>query len=105
MLIYKAMNVFPSAIRDVVLDEYSDHLSSHMRIWAEEIGQVKFDHPIPLEVEASADLEETVAQILSDRVEATVRERLGVRVKVAVVAPGTIPRTDYKTALVQVRDL
>ena len=104
MLIYKAMNVFPSAIRDVVLDEHSEHLSSHMRIWKEEIGQVKFDHPIPLEVEGNVDMEETVAQVLPGRVEATVRERLGVRVAVAVVAPGTIPRTDYKTALVQVRN-
>ena len=104
MLIYKAMNVFPSAIRDVILDEYSGHLSPHMRIWTEEIGQVKFDDPIPLEVEANMDLEETMVQDLLARVEATVRERLGVRVALEVVAPGTIPRTDYKTALVQVRD-
>ena len=104
MLIYKAMNVFPSAIRDVILDEHSDHLSSHMRIWKEEIGQVKFDHPIPLEVEGNEDLEESEAQVLSERIEATVRVRLGVRVDVAVVATGTIPRTDYKTSLVQVRN-
>ena len=103
MLIYKAMNVFPSAIRDVILNEHSDRLSPHMRIWKERIDQVRFDHPIPIEVEGQEDIETDDTNVISRQIEASVRERLGVRVDVVFVATGTIPRTDYKTALVQVR--
>src|SRR5690625_7655623 len=51
MLIYKAMNVYPSAIREVVLDVAGDVLSGTMRIRKETDSPVRTDDPIPLEVE------------------------------------------------------
>src|SRR3954454_715015 len=48
MLIYKAMNVFPSAIREVVLDEYAAHVAGPMRNRKEFAHQVRFDGPAPL---------------------------------------------------------
>ena len=51
MLIYKAMNVFPSAIREVVLEEYAADVAGPMRIRKRSATQVRFDDPLPLEVE------------------------------------------------------
>ena len=43
MLIYKAMNVFPSAIRDIVLSKFSDVVEPYMRIWKDRVepGEVR----------------------------------------------------------------
>ena len=43
MLIYKGMNVYPSAIRDVVLSRFSDAVAPYMRIWKERKDQVRFE--------------------------------------------------------------
>jgi phenylacetate-coenzyme A ligase PaaK-like adenylate-forming protein len=40
---------------------------------------------------------------LARRIEAELRGRLQVRTAVSVVAPGTLPRSEYKTPLVHVR--
>ncbi len=103
MLIYKGMNVFPTAIRDVALDAAGEELEPQLRIWKESTSQVRFDHPIPVEVEARPAVAAERYPALARRIEDAVRSRLQVRVAVTVVAPGTIPRAAYKTALVQVR--
>ena len=56
MLIYKGMNVYPSAIRDVVLSRFSDAVAPYMRIWKERKDQVRLDSPIPLEIERRLEL-------------------------------------------------
>jgi len=104
MLIYKAMNVFPTAIREVVISGFSDVVEPTVRIWKERVDQVRFDDPIPVEVEARPDLEASGYPGVAQQVEAELRSRLQVRAAVAVVAPGTLPRTSYKTPLVYVRD-
>ena len=38
MLIYKAMNVFPSAIRDVVVRRFPDAVEPYLRIWKDRAG-------------------------------------------------------------------
>jgi len=54
MLIYKAMNVFPSAIRDVVVRRFPDAVEPYLRIWKDRADQVRYDAPIPVDVEASS---------------------------------------------------
>jgi len=99
MLIYKGMNVFPSAIRDVAARAGGDRVTTNMRVWRERPDQVRFDLPIPLEVEAAAPLEAAAATALADQIAAEVRKHLQVRVAVTLLEPGSIPRTDYKASL------
>jgi phenylacetate-CoA ligase/benzoylacetate-CoA ligase len=103
MLIYKAMNVFPSAIREVVLTEFAEQVAGPMRIRKQTAAQVRFDDPLPLEVElarpAGADRE-----ALRTRIEESVRERLRVRVAVELLDRGAIPVGEYKNALTYVAE-
>jgi phenylacetate-coenzyme A ligase PaaK-like adenylate-forming protein len=104
MLIYKAMNVFPSAIRDVVMGRFSGAVEPYLRVWKDHPRQVRFDHPIAVEVEASAGLAAERYQEVARRIEHELRARLQVQTTVTLLQPGALPRTAYKTALVHVRD-
>lgn len=103
MLIYKAMNIFPTAIRDVILRRFGDLLEPYMRIWKEHANQVRFDAPIPLEIEARQGVDPARYALIGREIVEEVRQHLQARVEVTVVAPGTLPRTVYKTPLTQVR--
>lgn len=101
MLIYKAMNVFPSAIRDVLLNRFGDSITGYIQIVKDFPGQVRFDNPIPVDVEVkSTDCDLTS---LKKDMEEKVRDLLNVRVSINLVQAGTLPRTQYKTPLVRVR--
>lgn len=100
MLIYKAMNVYPSAIREVVLAVASPVLSGTMRIRKASKEQVRFDDDIPLEVELRDGVTAEEAGAVLRAASESVRERLRVRVVVEPVAFGVIPVSDYKNALV-----
>jgi phenylacetate-coenzyme A ligase PaaK-like adenylate-forming protein len=104
MLIYKAMNVFPSAIRDVVLDGFADDTQPYLRVWKDAADQVRFDAPMAIDVEADPALPESAYGDLARRIEHEVRQRLHVRVAATLVAPGSLPRSAYKTALIHVRE-
>ena len=101
MLIYKAMNVFPSAIRDVVLKHFEPLLTGYVQIVKDYAQQVRFDDPIPVDIEvreAPADPGK-----LSREIENKVRDILTIRITADLVEPGAIERTQYKTPLVRVR--
>lgn len=102
MLIYKAMNVFPSAIRDVVLEEYAADVAGPMRIRKDSATQVRFDDPLPLEVELTRPRPD--ADALRLRIEESVRQRLRVRVAVELLDRGAIPVGEYKNALTYVAE-
>jgi phenylacetate-CoA ligase/benzoylacetate-CoA ligase len=104
MLIYKAMNVFPSAIRDVVLAGFAPSLTGAMRLRKNTADQVRFDEPIPLELEVTMRLDAPEVRQLVSRIEEAVREQLRVRVRVEPLTPGTIPVGAYKNALTYVAD-
>ncbi|MFD1717442.1 phenylacetate--CoA ligase family protein [Georgenia deserti] len=100
MLIYKAMNVFPGDIRDVVMDRFADRIAGPMRLRKDHADQVRFDAPIPLEVEI-ADLGDGA---LAAEIEEHVRTALRVRVAVEALEPGSIPLGMMKNALTYVRN-
>ncbi|MCP2636337.1 hypothetical protein K0817_007110 [Microbacterium sp. HD4P20] len=102
MLIYKAMNVYPTAIRDVVLDVASEHLSGAMRIRKERADQVRFDAPIPVQVELREDADAVRAAETLAAAEEAVRQLLRVRVAIEHVPIGVIPVGEYKNALTYV---
>jgi phenylacetate-coenzyme A ligase PaaK-like adenylate-forming protein len=104
MLIFKGMNVFPTAIRDLVVARFAGRVDPLLRIVKDHKEQVRFDDAIPVEVEAAQALDTTQRDALARDIEAAVRAQLQVRVAVVVVAPNTLPRGTYKNALVAVRD-
>jgi phenylacetate-CoA ligase/benzoylacetate-CoA ligase len=103
MLIYKAMNVFPSAIRAVVLDGFAGHVEPYLRIWKDQPNQVRYDTPIPVDIEAAPTLDTGDYDDVAGAIERDLRARLQIRTAVRLVAPGTLPRTAYKTPIVHVR--
>lgn len=103
MLIYKGMNLFPSALRELVGTQFAGRAAPLLRIWKERAEQVRFDEPIPVEIEAEAVLGAEAAAALAREIEELVRARLQVRVAVSLVAPGALPRSMYKQPLVAVR--
>lgn len=104
MLIYKGMNVFPSAIRDFVMQRFAGRVEPLMRIVKDHPAQVRFDDAIPLDVESSAALDDAGRAVLAREIEREIRGQLQVRVAVSVLPAHTLPRGTYKNALVAVRD-
>ncbi|HZD69399.1 MAG TPA: phenylacetate--CoA ligase family protein [Actinomycetes bacterium] len=105
MLIYRAMNVFPSAIRDVVMRGFHDAVEPYLRIWKDRPDQVRYDAPIPVDVEAGPALTAGRYDEVARAIERELRDRLQIRAAVTVVAPETLPRTAYKTPLLHVRGM
>ncbi len=103
MLIYKGMNLFPSALRDLVGTQFVGRAAPLLRIWKAQADQVRFDDPIPVEIEAEAVLDADAAGALAREIEDITRARLQVRIAVTLVAPGALPRSMYKQSLVAVR--
>ncbi len=104
MLIYKGMNVFPTAIRDLVVDRFAARIEPLLRLWKTSREQVRFDDTIEVEVEASAALDGAQRAALAREIEALVRTQLQVRVAVTVLERGGLPRGVYKNAIVTVRE-
>lgn len=103
MLIYKGMNLFPTALRDLIAERFGASVEPHLRVWKETRDQVRFDAPIDVDVEARPGFDLHDADTLRERIEAAVREQLQVRVRITLLAPGTLPRGVYKNSLVAVR--
>ncbi len=104
MLIYKGMNVFPGAIRDCVVQRFAGQVEPLLRIVKDHKDQVRFDAPLPLQIEATSALDGAQRSALAAAIEDAVRARLQVRVAVTVLPHGALPRGTYKNALVAVRD-
>ena len=104
MLIYKGMNVFPTAIRDLIVQGFTGRVEPLLRIWKEHKDQVRFDEPMPLEIEAAAGIAPTDYARLAGDIEALVRSQLQVRIVATVMAPGSLSRSVYKNSLLAVRE-
>lgn len=104
MLIYKGMNVFPTALRDLAASRFAGQVEPVARIWKASQGQVRFDDPIPMDLEAAPGVPEGGYAGLARAIEAEIRSQLQVRVHVTVLRPGAIPRSAYKNSLLAVRE-
>ena len=97
MLIVRGVNVFPSAVREVV-NGFAPAVSGHILVRPATPG-VKQEPPLPVSVELARD-----AQADPDLAEA-IRERLRnllvVQTRVELVPWGTLHRSEYKSRLVQ----
>jgi phenylacetate-CoA ligase len=93
MLIVRGVNVFPSAIREVV-NEFRPQVSGHILIKPTAAG-VKQEPPLPIVVEA------TDAPGVADALRERIRAVLVVQTRIELVPFGALERSDYKAKLVE----
>jgi phenylacetate-CoA ligase len=97
MLIVRGVNVFPSAIREVV-GEFVPQVSGHILVRPQNAG-VKQEPPLPIGVELARDArpDDDLAQAIGSRL----RDVLVVQTRVELVPFGTLQRSEYKSKLVE----
>jgi phenylacetate-CoA ligase len=96
MLIVRGVNVFPSAIRQVV-NEFAPQVSGHILVRPVSHG-VKQEPPLPVTVELAQGVE--AESSLSGSIAAKLRAELTVRAEVELVPFGKLQRSEYKSQLV-----
>ncbi|WP_068115890.1 phenylacetate--CoA ligase family protein [Tropicimonas marinistellae] len=96
LLIVRGVNVFPSAVRDVVARIGGD-VSGTISIQPN-VKAVKQAPPLPVVVELARGV--TPDQGLAKRIGQRIRDELLVTTEITLVPFGTLPRTDYKSKLV-----
>ncbi len=96
MLIVRGVNVFPSAVREVV-NEFAPAVAGVIMIRPRAAG-VRQEPPLPVMVEVApgADVEG-----LAERIRARLRDKLVVTTEIKLVPAGGLPRSEYKSKLVE----
>ena len=94
MLIVRGVNVFPSAIREVV-SEFAPAVSGHVLVKPRSQG-VKQDPPLPVAVELAPD-----GAVEAETIGARLRDVLLVQTSVELVPWGSLQRSEYKSTLVE----
>jgi phenylacetate-CoA ligase len=97
MLIVRGVNVFPSAVREVV-GGFAPDVSGNILVRPAADG-VKQEPPLPVAVELAQGA--TVADGLADAIRARLRTVLVVQTSVELVPWGTLQRSEYKSKLVE----
>ena len=100
MLIVRGVNVFPSAVREVV-SAFAPDVSGHVLIRPQAAG-VKQEPPLPVSVELAR--EAAAGAELADSIRARIRDVLVVQTSVELVPWGTLERSEYKSKLVEHRE-
>ena len=97
MLIVRGVNVFPSAVREVV-SAFAPKVSGHILVKPEAHG-VKQEPPLPVSVELAKGVtpDDALAESIRDRL----RNVLVVQTSVELVPWGSLRRSDYKSRLVE----
>ena len=95
MLIVRGVNVWPSAIKDVVAG-FRPEVTGEMSIRVDGAGP-KVDPPLRVRVEAGA----ADSDGLAARIEQALRAKLIVQARVELVPRGVLPRTEMKARLVE----
>jgi phenylacetate-CoA ligase len=97
MLIVRGVNVFPSAVREVV-NAFAPKVSGNILVRPEQEG-VKQEPPLPISVELAQDgrNDPELAQAIRERL----RSALVVQARVELVPFGTLQRSEYKSKLVE----
>jgi phenylacetate-CoA ligase len=96
MLIVRGVNVFPSAVREVV-SAFSPDVSGHILVRPPTNG-VKQEPPLPVTVELAQGVQARAN--LADRIRDRLRNALVVQTRIELVPWGTLQRSEYKSKLV-----
>jgi phenylacetate-CoA ligase len=96
MLIVRGVNVFPSAVREVV-SAFMPHVSGNILVRPRTQG-VKQEPPLPVSVELARDAidDSSLAETIRDRL----RSVLVVQTRIELVPWGSLQRSEYKSKLV-----
>jgi phenylacetate-CoA ligase len=97
MLIVRGVNVFPSAIREVV-NEFAPIVSGVILVRPSAPG-VSQEPPLPISVELAKTVEDDPQ--LADKIQKRIRDVLVVATRIDIVPWGTLQRSEYKSKLVQ----
>jgi phenylacetate-CoA ligase len=97
MLIVRGVNVFPSAVREVV-SAFAPDVSGHILVKPQTAG-VKQEPPLPVNVELArgATADDALAEAIRERL----RNVLVVQARVELVPWGSLRRSEYKSKLVE----
>jgi len=96
MLIVRGVNLFPSALREII-NEFSPLVSGIISVRPRRKG-FRQDPPLPVSVELGEGT--TADTALAGRIRNRVREALTVATEIDLVAHGSLPRSSYKSKLV-----
>ena len=95
MLIVRGVNLFPTALREIV-NEFAPATTGVVMIKPRGLG-VRQDPPLPVQIEAVDPSQSELAE----RIRARVREALLVTTEIELVAAGGLPRSEYKSKLIE----
>ena len=96
MLIVRGVNVFPSAVREVV-NEFTPDVTGVIMIRPRAAG-VRQDPPLPVRVEIAPGV---TSEGLAERIRARLRDKLVVSTEIELTPAGSLPRSEYKSKLVE----
>ena len=97
MLIVRGVNVFPSAVREVV-SAFTPQVSGHILVQPRSAG-VKQEPPLPVLVELARGATEDAA--LAEAIREKLRNVLVVQARVDLVPWGSLGRSEYKSTLLE----
>jgi phenylacetate-CoA ligase len=97
MLIVRGVNVFPSAVREIV-NAFAPRVSGHILVRPRDPG-VKQEPPLPVAVELAENTapDDELARAIGERL----RSALVVQARVELVPFGSLQRSEYKSKLVE----
>ena len=97
MLIVRGVNVFPSAVREVV-SSFAPKVSGHVLVRPSSPG-VKQEPPLPVSVELAPEVATDTE--LAEAIRERLRSVLVVQASVELVPWGSLQRSEYKSKLVE----
>ncbi len=100
LLIVRGVNVYPAAVRDVIAG-FAPHTNGVIEIQLHEAPPTGWEPPVHILAEHGETPGDLAA--LARAIEARLREKLIFRARLELVAPGTLPRYEYKAKLVRER--
>ncbi len=95
MLIVRGVNLFPSAVREVV-NQFAPDVTGVIMIRPRAAG-VRQEPPLPVSVEVAQGPSEGLAE----RIRTRIRDTLLVTTQIELTAAGSLPRSEYKSKLVE----
>ena len=97
MLIVRGVNVFPSAVREVV-SAFAPEVSGRILVTPQAPG-VKQEPPLPVSVELASGVAADAA--LAEAIREKLRNVLVIQTRVDLVPCGSLQRSEYKSKLVE----
>jgi phenylacetate-CoA ligase len=99
MIIVKGVNVFPSAVRDII-STFVPQVTGNMQIVLNEPGP-RVAAPVKIEVEYAPNVGKDVIDELKIKIEEALRTHLLFAANVKFVPPGSLERFTYKAKLIR----